>query len=1495
MPKEKPFGAESNKTFKKNNTKRKEGNDMGRKIALISSIIFISTISFAKNYDFKDFSLALDNGGAFILSLRKQKILSGMLFLSAKSDKKIDSRFFQNSNFIKDQTSPVISMEEKDVSIALSGKMKHKKLGVDIPFSEKIKITRQGKLEFSYDLNIPEDLKFQSSPRILLSIYFNAVGGKGLWQKTNSKEELKTIDKEYRKGKTLNGNHLTNLKIATDSGPLEFIPLSGEISYHDTRSYQKNGWLRVDIPGAKKDGKWNVAFTIQLPVKSVEITQSLLREIAESKAAEKRAEAQKKLKNFKPDFKTWDIYLPHLKRKHLSGWWKLKMLPGTEENPKDDAGTKGGFYKTGFDDSKWKNAMVPGDWHKPFMKDARSVNKSRKEFGGIGWYRLTFKAPEAKPGEHAILHFDEIINNADVYLNGRKIGSHANKRIQGMHTTREDFELDATNAIRFGKENTLAVRVYHSGKPINWGWAARGGITRRVYLDIRPQEYCKEILITPNEDLKGASFDCMIEGSENPSSTEGWKAEAFEWNSGKKVAESTIGAAHEKEGKLWAAGKISIPNAKQWSCESPFLYGLKIKNKAGETVGIKRFGMRTFHVKKGTFLLNGKPTMLRGIVKGEHEFSKFTGDLFIHNDGDALKRYFKALRDANVNHARFHTSLMTPAAYDILDELGFLITDEINYPAQKIKDPKVADKIEVQGIDYACEKNGKLKPEFMERVKNRMNMLYSHPCIATFSFGNEMRGEDQCGKMFNNLYDLYSKLDKQDRPITPSSGRFWKSGNNLESLSKKDKLDYIDTHDYTGSINNWPIGYCQVAAENFIRLAKKYYPNKKLPIINGETVYFANHYYPQFYDKVWESEDSPEPNWEKHIWALTKMDAKYPAHRKMSYYWVRCWGSKNYKYHQNLGRGIYTERILDVQRKLWPDLDGFENLSGKYFSKPTPKFPLQESKLIPNEAYDSLRQVCAPAVVVLDYLPPNRYSGEPISSKAYAINNSEKALENAKIKIAIKKDGKILSEKELPVGKLAVGQKKILPFEILTPDVEGSLELDYMLLNDSKVLCDRKLGLNLRKKENVFKTIPTEKKICLYDAVEKVFTGMGQPNATKVLKAYGLPFKRIDNFDDLKNCDLLIIGANSFDSELEKNADKIRNYIENGGNVLIFEQTRMGRIPFMRGLEYVQAGAGQFAEKVRGNHPTIKDMSQNEFFCWDQKDWAVYHSFVSPLSEAAILVGGDSTTWGSDNFGMVAAHLKLGNGTVLISQAEITPRFEKDSGAGQFTRNLLLTALDDSAKKLARKFRGKPVKAEPLSKEKAYFISLTPAANMAFADEIAGDGKGGWSDQGPNNDLKALPLGIKSFDGIYFNIANPKENDGKSCVVVSANPSLPFKPTSAPIPVNKKLKRIIFLHTGAWMGKENTLVGKYIIKYASGRTLEIPLTTGEEIADWWNAPGQKISKGQCVWSSKNGSSVIGAFAYSWKNPRPNDEIKSITAESFGKAAIGVLGISGEAI
>lgn len=73
---------------------------------------------------------------------------------------------------------------------------------------------------------------------------------------------------------------------------------------------------------------------------------------------------------------------------------------------------------------------------------------------------------------------------------------------------------------------------------------------------------------------------------------------------------------------------------------------------------------------------------------------------------------------------------------------------------------------------------------------------------------------------------------------------------------------------------------------------------------------------------------------------------------------------------------------------------------------PKSAYPFDRLKFEPNEAYSYLRRVCAPQIVILDYVAPNRFTGETVSTYAYLINNSERDVENAVLEIGFERNGK---------------------------------------------------------------------------------------------------------------------------------------------------------------------------------------------------------------------------------------------------------------------------------------------------------------------------------------------------------------------------------------------------------------------------------------------------------------------------------------------------------
>ncbi len=186
-----------------------------------------------------------------------------------------------------------------------------------------------------------------------------------------------------------------------------------------------------------------------------------------------------------------------------------------------------------------------------------------------------------------------------------------------------------------------------------------------------------------------------------------------------------------------------------------------------------------------------------------------------------------------------------------------------------------------------------------------------------------------------------------------------------------------------------------------------------------------------------------------------------------------------------------------------------------------------------------------------------------------------------------------------------------------------------------------------------------------------------------------------------------------------------------------------------------------------------------------------------------------------------------------------------------------------------------------------FFVNLRGAANMGFADDKADDRKGGWTDQGPGNDLRALQGGAKTYNGIPFDIIDPKSNHEKSCIVLR-NKYKPYFPVeSKPVTVNKKARLLYLLATCAWSGKLGKNIGHVIVRYKdSSFYSEIPLTYGTHLSGWWNP--QPVKAGKVAWKTSNGSSDVGFYSFGWVNPYPEQEIKDIQIVSAAEGGMPIL-------
>ena len=136
-----------------------------------------------------------------------------------------------------------------------------------------------------------------------------------------------------------------------------------------------------------------------------------------------------------------------------------------------------------YDFDKMEHLVVPGDWN--------SQKQELYYYEGTIWYKKSFDYEKSKKSNRVFVHFGAVNYQADVYLNGHKLGVHV-----GGFTP---FNYEITNYINEGA-NFLILKVDNKRKKeavptLNTDWWNYGGITREVQLIETPSTYIKDYFI----------------------------------------------------------------------------------------------------------------------------------------------------------------------------------------------------------------------------------------------------------------------------------------------------------------------------------------------------------------------------------------------------------------------------------------------------------------------------------------------------------------------------------------------------------------------------------------------------------------------------------------------------------------------------------------------------------------------------------------------------------------------------------------------------------------------------------------------------------------------------------------------------------------------------------------------------------------------------------------------------------------------------------------
>ena len=148
----------------------------------------------------------------------------------------------------------------------------------------------------------------------------------------------------------------------------------------------------------------------------------------------------------------------------LNGTWRFRWTKTPEERIKD-------FYRTDFNDSRWKTLAVPANWEVngygtpiyisagyPFKIDPPYVTRQPKEGwttyeerNPTGQYRRTFRLADDWLTGQTFLRFEGVMSAFYVWVNGQRVGYS-----QG---SMEPSEFNITPYIKKG-DNQIAIEVY---------------------------------------------------------------------------------------------------------------------------------------------------------------------------------------------------------------------------------------------------------------------------------------------------------------------------------------------------------------------------------------------------------------------------------------------------------------------------------------------------------------------------------------------------------------------------------------------------------------------------------------------------------------------------------------------------------------------------------------------------------------------------------------------------------------------------------------------------------------------------------------------------------------------------------------------------------------------------------------------------------------------------------------------------------------------------
>ena len=511
----------------------------------------------------------------------------------------------------------------------------------------------------------------------------------------------------------------------------------------------------------------------------------------------------------------------------LEGNWLFK--------PAHELGNDEPAFATALKDTDWHIMEVPNFWNpsriwlhgETFMKQnfpkgvsdtyyQRETDRCESytfdyKNTKIGWYRQWVDLPETIEGKHLELAFDAVSKVSEVYVNGKKAGSHI-----GMFGA---FIVDITALVKSGKnlitvkvlrdyvkdiENadeiaTIAVTVEVTNQmlkdlPHGFFRGNPSGIWQPVKLVISESVKIEDVYIIPS--LTGANFEVTVKNNSIEKAKFSLNTSISDNKKGSLLASETSlskGVLKAGEEKVFLF-KITDLEPKLWTPTTPNLYNFNfsIKDRKSkvilDTESISS-GFRTFETRGDFFYLNGNQYWLRAANHTPHALGI--------NDASLANKTMQLYHDGNIAVTRSHTIPYSKVWLDAADKNGVGVSMEGTWPWLMI------------GVGENSIPKQELLDVWKQEWLDLMRKYRNHPSLLYWTINNEMNfthNEDAVERIETKM-GIVSDVVKDMRAIDPTRPICFDSGYSRKQVHHEhdntfferfDDGDIDDGHNYSG-------------------------------------------------------------------------------------------------------------------------------------------------------------------------------------------------------------------------------------------------------------------------------------------------------------------------------------------------------------------------------------------------------------------------------------------------------------------------------------------------------------------------------------------------------------------------------------------------------------------------------------------------------------------------------------------------------------------------